>query len=215
LWLKLFSITDDLLIMGSNPYQSRIFIGAKNNLKLETNTNGQEFAFYNAFNTGTWYHIALVRDNDNLLYYRNGALMGTAYISNSNHITLSHIGFNGRSFQGIMDEVGIWDRALSSDEVAMLNNGLSYPFSQLKSTDPQPEAKEEAVTTVLFYPNPVTGLLHLSSSDLDAEIYDLNGRLLLKQADNDQIDVSMLTSGIYLILIKQNEEVSVSKLIIR
>jgi hypothetical protein len=211
-WLKLLSITDDLLIMGSNPYQSRIFIGANNNLKLETNTNGQEFAFYNEFNTGTWYHIALVRNNDNLLYYRNGTLLSTASISNSNHITLSHIGFNGRSFRGMMDEVGIWDRALSSEEVALLNNGLSYPFNQLKSTDPQPE--KEPDNDVLFYPNPATKILYLTSPDLNVEIYDLKGRLLLNKENQNEIDLTGINTGLYVIRIRKNNDVISRKLLI-
>ena len=43
------AITDDLLIMGNDAYNSRIFIGSNNNLKMETNTNGQEFALFDKF----------------------------------------------------------------------------------------------------------------------------------------------------------------------
>jgi hypothetical protein len=125
---------------------------------------------------------------------------------------LSHIGFNGRSFRGMIDEVGIWDRALSSEEVALLNNGLSYPFNQLKSTDPQPE--KEPDNDVLFYPNPVTKILYLTSPDLNVEIYDLKGRLLLNKENQNEIDLTGINTGLYVIRIRKNNDVISRKLLI-
>jgi lysophospholipase L1-like esterase len=206
-WIRILSITDDLLIMGNNGYYSRIFIGANNNIKLETNTNGQEFAFYNSFSTGMWYHIALVRDGDNLKFYRNGIYVGSNYISNSANLTLSQIGFNGRSFRGAIDEIGIWDRALTAQEVVILSNGNSYPFNSLKSTK-----NIEDVEDILFYPNPVKEELHVLQNS-NVEIYDLNGKLLIKKENKDLIDVSELSNGIYLLKIMKEGIIYNCKLI--
>ena len=213
-WIRLLSITEDLLIMGNNAYYSRIFIGAKNNIKLETNTNGQEFAFYHSLSTGIWYHIVLVRQNDLIRLYRNGVLTGTSSISNSSDLTISQIGFNGRSFRGTMDEIGIWDRALSTEEILLLHSGSVFPFSSLKSTDNSLEAQEE-ISTPFFYPNPASDRIYLHSTVIQAEIYDQNGKLVSKGKNVNSIDISALSDGMYLIRLFNEDSVYTDKLIIR
>jgi lysophospholipase L1-like esterase len=210
-WMRIQSITDDLLIMGHDPYYSRIFIGANNNIKLETNTNGQEFAFYNSFTPGTWYHIALVRENDQLRLYRNGIHTSTTSISGSNSLTISQIGFNGRSFRGTLDEIGIWDRALTTEEIALLHSGHTYPFTALKSTN-QPEEPEE-INELTFYPNPAGEMIHLNQTYSTICVYDLHGRQVIRKTSQDYLDVSGLTGGIYILEATDNGKVFRSKLV--
>jgi len=202
-WIKILSIYDDLLIMGNNPYYSRIFIGVNNNLKIETNTNGQEFAFYNSFSTGLWYHITLVRDNDNIKFYRNGTNIGSSTISNSNSLTLSQIGFNGKSFRGTIDEVGIWNRPLTPAEVLLLNNGASFPFSTLKSTNLNESISNEVEKEILFYPNPAKDKVYLSCIS-DIQIFDLKGKIIINAINQNSIDIFNLSNGIYIIKIKND-----------
>ena len=92
-----------------------------------------------AFAANTWYHIVGTFDGTNARVYINGSLQGSAEDHsdwNTSGATLSL----GRSEQsggtyylnGSLDEVGIWSRALSSDDVLELYNsgdGLQYPFS--------------------------------------------------------------------------------------
>ena len=56
----------------------------------------------------------------------------------------------------------------------------------------------EAVgATVSVHPNPTKGPLWLSRQALTAEVYDLQGRLLLRQHDTDRLDLGALPSGTY------------------
>lgn len=92
----------------------------------------------NTLSTGTWYFIAATYDSTNGLsgyvnasLDKNVAAAGTlATTAQSTWIGGSAIG--GRYFNGIVDEVGIWSRALTSTEISQLYNsgsGLQYPFS--------------------------------------------------------------------------------------
>ncbi len=85
---------------------------------------------------GLWQHILISADRDGTsTIYSNGVDGGT--YNSSGSLTISGFAkFGIRSFstpatylRGKLDEVGIWNRALTSDEVALLYNsgaGLSY-----------------------------------------------------------------------------------------
>lgn len=88
-------------------------------------------------NNGNWHHVVAVF---------NGTT-GTLYVDNTNRASASmsvgngatgQIGANNNNgsliqfFNGIVDEVGVWNKALSAAEVSELYNsgaGLAYPFS--------------------------------------------------------------------------------------
>ena len=95
--------------------------------------------------TGVWYHVVGTYDGSNIKIYVNGALesttawaSGLAYSSTvrtrigSQLVTIfagetdNHLPWNGA-----LDEVGLWNRALSATEITQLYNsgtGLAYPF---------------------------------------------------------------------------------------
>ncbi len=93
--------------------------------------------FYGDVSDTDWHHVAIVRDADDVL---------TVYLDNVNEGTMINVTDTGnlianprigaRSFtspttkmDGLIDEFGIWDRVLTSDEIALLYNsgsGLSY-----------------------------------------------------------------------------------------
>ena len=81
----------------------------------------------------TWYHVAVVKQGDFLYEYFNGKVVGTFYVSgvNFNSDNLGAIigaRYNQGSsspieyFSGRLDQLKIWKRALSSDEVKNLYN---------------------------------------------------------------------------------------------
>jgi Concanavalin A-like lectin/glucanases superfamily len=82
-------------------------------------------------NTGTWYHVAATWDGTTLSLYANGALGSTAtpgHIPNSTSGRPLSIGSTAGSnyLNGTLDDVRVYNRALSAAEVAGLyNNGLS------------------------------------------------------------------------------------------
>jgi hypothetical protein len=80
----------------------------------------------------TWQHIAGVFDDTSLKFYINGVLSGTTavpstYALNVNCATNLWIGksaFGGENFQGSIDEVRIWNRAVCQGEIQKNMNGI-------------------------------------------------------------------------------------------
>jgi 5-hydroxyisourate hydrolase-like protein (transthyretin family) len=117
--------------------------GMKKNLDLWTNSTNYTFTESSAtIDQNTWYMITTTLDNTSKIFkiYVNGSLIDTrsetAITSITNDIDL---GFgwaiynqsSSHGFGGLIDEIGIWSRALTSTEVSALYNsgsGLSYPF---------------------------------------------------------------------------------------
>lgn len=84
------------------------------------------------FNTGTWYHIAVVDNGSTLTLYVNGNVEGTVDSSGKSAINLAwdymdgfHIGRSerGRLMDGVVSEARVWNRALN---VIELENNQCY-----------------------------------------------------------------------------------------
>ena len=88
--------------------------------------------------TSTWYYIVCTNDGTTSTIYLNGSSVATASSGNPDAATqnfyIGAINYNAglmRFFNGAIDEVGIWSRALTSTEVSQLYNGgagIQYPF---------------------------------------------------------------------------------------
>ena len=84
--------------------------------------------------SGTWTHITVTRVSGVCTVYLNGNFAATGAWSNNLTETSFSLGsIEGyESLNGKLDEVGVWNRALSPSEVIALYNsnaGLSYPFN--------------------------------------------------------------------------------------
>lgn len=99
----------------------------------------------------TWYYLSMVytASAGSISFYVNGSQQGTTQtgypttLNNTSKQTvignlLSSTGVDeGISFGGLIDECGVWSRALSGSEIASLYNagaGLSYPFGVTASS---------------------------------------------------------------------------------
>jgi uncharacterized protein YjdB len=228
-WIKISSLLDDLIIMGSDIHSSRIFIGSNNNLKLETDKNGEEFAFYTDYTTGTWYHVVLTRDENTVKLYRNGSYLGSSTIPLSTGLSVSQIGFYGRSFSGTIDELGIWNRVLTAGEVASLYNngsGLAFPFvpavvaKSMNVADGISDKDSLSSTSraSFFYPNPAVNTIHISLANTPRAcvfIYDIHGKLMSgTKIEDNEVNISSLARGIYLLKLIDHNQVFINKLII-
>ena len=100
------------------------------------NAGGTDSASNSAtIGTGTWYHLVGTYDGSNLVAYVNGVAGSSTASSrslggNSNSLAFGRQANGAASFfNGRMDEVAIWSRALSADEVLQL-----YQYSAGTST---------------------------------------------------------------------------------
>jgi hypothetical protein len=72
---------------------------------------------------GTWYHVVVTFDGSLLCLYVDGVLEAStstsvALIDHAFPLTVGQQADGGSRFQGDLDEVAIWDRALSAGEVS-------------------------------------------------------------------------------------------------
>jgi hypothetical protein len=85
-----------------------------------------------------WYHLVLTHNQGNLAFYVDGNLVGTTnYIPNVSYSSGSHYLRLGNpdswgQLDGIVDDVRIYDRALSSQEVTILSQNPAVPLPPQK-----------------------------------------------------------------------------------
>lgn len=114
---------------GDNKGRVRIWNGA-----------GTEFSAggTTTINDATWHHLVATFDGTNLIYYQDGSSITTTAAATSIRVSTNEVdiggrnGLTGESAKAIIDEVGVWSRALSATEVTSLYNagaGLQYPFT--------------------------------------------------------------------------------------
>jgi hypothetical protein len=148
LWLKPYQLGGFSALLNhenwSTGYVHFQFHG--NNIGFDVN-GGNDNVFSYAFNTNTWYHVALVYSSTahTLKFYVNGLLLDTV-TNNSFPIIAGNVPINmgswanGRYFNGVMDEVRIWNVARTQSEIqSNMNSELAgtetglvayYPFNQ-------------------------------------------------------------------------------------
>lgn len=89
-----------------------------------------------ALSNGTWYFVAVTYDGTTIKLYVNGSEEASAsYTAHTASGSDFRVGgstqYSSRLWDGMIDEMGAWSRALSSAEVSSLyssGSGLSYPF---------------------------------------------------------------------------------------
>ena len=82
--------------------------------------------------TGSWHHIAVTRSGSTSTFYLNGSSIDTGTDSQSYTSTAFQMSFTTYPFDGLMDEVALWDSALTSSNVtAIYNSGVPNDLSVL------------------------------------------------------------------------------------
>ncbi len=111
----------------------------------------------------TWNHVVGVVDSANFTqkWYLNGSLISEDGFGSIDAFGGIEIGaYNARlipTFNGLVDEVGVWNRPLSPSEVATLYNsgdGLTYPFGS-----PVPSGKKISLGKLLHLPFPLDAIV--------------------------------------------------------
>ena len=97
--------------------------------------DGGAFIGSTSFSPSTWYNIVTTNQSGTLTFYINGSVEGTlpATLPYLNPFVSLGAAQNGTElYNGQLDEIGVWNRALSPTEVSELYNGgmgITYPFS--------------------------------------------------------------------------------------
>jgi len=122
-------------------------IHSDNKLRLQVSQTGTDFdkVYYSAsaqFSAGNWYHVVMTYNGTTLKGYVNNSLVIDQSYSSGIHQSTGKVrlsSYDGLSgffeFDGLIDEVRYWSRALTSDEVENLYNN-NAPVITANSTSP-------------------------------------------------------------------------------
>lgn len=173
--------------------------------------------------SGKWANIIGTIDiNKNIKIYINGVDAkgtrngdsGLSAVHNPNYPI--RIGLRSRYgptyFKGKLDEIYLWNRVLTSDEIqTIVNNGLSTEVDDLINSK------------VKIYPNPsktqvfIEGLEKITQNKMNFQIFDIYGRSIMSSeivpAIRNNINISSISSGKYIIRFLNNDAF-VSKVIL-
>ena len=141
MWFKYTSIANSLgrLVNKTHPGVSDVlitYIDTSDRFNVVINDSANLNTSFSTLSTGTWYHYVVTWDGSNVKTYKNGSLETNAVStktvqSDSAVYSIGGTGANLQGISGIVDEVGLWSRALSATEVSQLYNsgtGYTYPL---------------------------------------------------------------------------------------
>ena len=168
-----------------------------------------------------WSHIAVTYSMDSLKIYQNNVLTQAVPYSDTlmPHDLPLRIGYQSdpfptsKFFHGSMDEILIYDRALSEEEI-----------DQIFNTNTTHTADPEKRNTFSVFPNPFSEYLNIhglsTSIDLDeivdAKIIDINGSLIKKfkvTGQHNTLPTDEIPSGSYLLLINRSGTIEKHKIV--
>ncbi|MDN3695317.1 T9SS type A sorting domain-containing protein [Chryseobacterium tructae] len=102
---------------------------------LSINNVQQKLASTTALNANTWYHVAATYDGASMKLYINGTLDAsraqTGSLSSNGAFNVGYSYNTSRNFNGKIDEVRVWKRALSQTEISQNMCAISLPASSL------------------------------------------------------------------------------------
>lgn len=187
---------------GASPYNTFGYYLNSVNAVFQGYSYDQPFSFTTV--AGTWYHAVVVFQSGVAKIYINGNLIGE--ISRP-LLNTTNSPFKIGNFNGFVDDVKIYDRAISPTEVTSLyNTNTTLSTSNFNQNNLE----------VAIYPNPTNDILNIETTlELKSiEIYSIQGQKVLK-SNQKQISVANLSSGMYMVKIQDAENNVATKKIIK
>jgi Fibronectin type 3 domain-containing protein len=172
--------------------------------------------------TYKWTHVAVTLSSSGASMYINGVLA-----TSSTAVTISPLDFKpilnyiGRSqfsdplLNGNIDDFRVYNYALSASEVAQLSTGNISAVENVNYKK-----------NLSLWPVPANDILHISSSFTENDnsmskltIFNMDGRLVigkeLNYANDTELNVSGLPSGMYMLKMTNNNQTSVNRFLVK
>jgi hypothetical protein len=133
-WIYTNSSGGQETVMNDNPGANagHFGIGGNENLhQIRINIGSETYYSSSEVEDQRWNHIAVTVDGSNVRFYLNGSPDGTTAKTTDASFTYNNIGRlqqgdpNTWDLDGALDELGVWDRALSAEEISSLYNSDS------------------------------------------------------------------------------------------
>lgn len=110
---------------------------ANNKLQFVVSINNvqQKLASVTALNANTWYHVAATYDGSAMKIYINGVLDATksqtGNVASNGAFNVGYLYNTSRNFNGKVDEVRVWKRALTQTEISQNMCNVTLPATSL------------------------------------------------------------------------------------
>ncbi|CEJ68190.1 Endo-beta-N-acetylglucosaminidase H precursor [Chryseobacterium oranimense G311] len=102
---------------------------------LSINNVQQKLTAATALNANTWYHVAATYDGSTMKIYINGVLDAsksqTGSVNSNGVFNVGYLYNTSRNFNGKVDEVRVWKRALSQTEISQNMCNVTLPATSL------------------------------------------------------------------------------------
>ena len=139
MWFKTTNNDTDMRMLVNHPSATDHFMlvmhQGKMNVLTATNASSSLGTAGTAYNDGQWHHVLAVRNGDNIsdaelwmdgVDVSNTLSYITWFSKAGNHALIGSRGLDSQphrlAFDGTIDEVTIWDRALTNPEIALISN---------------------------------------------------------------------------------------------
>lgn len=218
-------------------YQYGIDLGISNST---ANTNGLYPHCYNPtlltnsiLDSSNWFHIVATNSNNIQKIYINGILTNTSSVSTTyqlypNNLTIGSWYLN-ETYNGLLDDIGLWNRALTQQEITNLYNSVSSNecLTMVINSGPLSTTPVTYTSTVTIFPNPANDQITIDCGNLanvvgwNIKITNALGQQVYAAPMNTQQYVVPLNSwsgqGMYFVKIlnAQNEVVNIKKIILQ
>ncbi|WP_405605781.1 LamG-like jellyroll fold domain-containing protein [Polaribacter sp. Asnod1-A03] len=171
---------------------------------------------------GTWHHVAFTYPAggvlDDIKFYINGVLTsndgGTnsstkSFATVSDKLTVASNG-KGKNSQkwtegGSIDDLRVYDSVLTVDQISDIYDAATLSVGDVAFGEDE----------LIAYPNPVEDFLYLKTTDnstLDISVLDITGKAIIRTS-GDSVDMSELTSGLYIVKVRENNKVTKLKIL--
>jgi len=241
-WIKLNSVSMWARAFdfgtGTTKYMFLAPKSGSNYLRYAITTNGyqneQQINSTTTIGTGVWTHVAITLSGSLGIMYVNGVEVGrntamTLKPSTLGSTTQNYIGksqFPDPMLNGFIDDFRIYNRALTATEIADLTNtvpgqqGLAAVKEDFGLLSESFDGEKPASYKVELYPNPVSDILNIKVSKLEAgarvRVFNLGGVEVFSQRLTQTlqtVSLSGLPKGIYVITIENGTQITRKKLI--
>jgi hypothetical protein len=164
----------------------------------------------------SWNHLVTVKDGLTWYFYLNGRLEYTNLVTGDPSNTLSSLRFGAIDYmgpyeqlKGYLDDIGVWNRALTGKEVETLYLGKTASITD----------KSNANNEMSIYPTLAQTTLFVQGKVSEIVIYNLSGQRLKQQSGMrnsiNQIDITDLSTGYYIANLKAEDGSSIRKQFIK
>lgn len=209
----------DQPVVGSN---NLFFATMHDNDCIQTSPLASDYAYGSAISDSTWYCVVMTFDSGVKKIYVDGSMVGQSVVSNSLPNPYSTNTCSGgalelgawwaqdtRYFNGVMDEVRIYNRQLDSSEITALCTANNTGVANIDNND-----------RVAIYPNPVASELSVSvpqTKNVNIVVFNELGQQLISQKASDkvtQINIKNLPAGLYMVQV-EGDNINVVKQIVK